>query len=72
MKKILSAVKGYTKADYKQAIYDACDDLKSRTDDILCDFDKSIRDIEIKIKIEVGMVSLISITKNVNVECEEE
>lgn len=72
MKKILSAVKGYTKDDYKQAIYDACDDLKSRTDDILCDFDKSIRDIEIKIKIEVGMVSLISITKNVNVESEEE
>ena len=72
MKKILKAVKGYTKDDYKQAICDACDDLKNRTDDILCDFDKSIRDIEIKIKIEVGMVSLISITKNVNVESEEE
>lgn len=69
--KIIETVKGNTKKDYKEAINNICDDLKNRVDDILCDFDKHIREININLKIEYGCVSVISITKEMCVEKED-
>lgn len=69
--KTIKLVKDYTKEAYKQAICDACDDIKNRTDDILCDFDKHLKEITITIKIGIGEVSILNITKEVAVESEE-
>ena len=69
--KTLSRVKSYTKEGYKDAIIEALDDLKSRVDDILCDHDKGIRDIEITIHISPGEISLINVNKNLYVGVEE-
>lgn len=69
--KTIKLVKDYTKEAYKQAICDACDDIKNRVDDILCDFDKHIREITITIKVGVGEVSVLNITKEVAVEGED-
>ena len=69
--KIIECVKGHTKEDFKEAIYNACDDIKNRTDDILCDFNKHIREINITLKVEYGKVSVISINKEMWVEREE-
>lgn len=66
--KTIKLVKGYTKEAYKQAICDACDDIKNRVDDILCDFDKHLREITITIKVGIGEVSVLNITKEVAVE----
>ncbi len=68
---MIKIVKGYTKEDYKQAICDACDDIKNRVDDILCDFEKHIREITITIKVGVGEVSILNIAKEVAVERED-
>lgn len=65
-------VEDYTKESYKKAICDACDDIKSRVDDILCDFEKSLKNIKITIDVGVGQVSIINITKEVAVEGEGE
>ena len=59
-------IKDYTKEGYKKAICDACDDVKNRVDDILCDFEKHIRNIQITIDIDPGKLSII-ITKEVAV-----
>ena len=67
---IISAVKGNTKEDYKQAICECCDDLKNRVDDILCDFDKHIRKINIELEVEYGSISVIRINKEMDVEKE--
>lgn len=69
--KIVTAVKGNTKKDFKEAIFKCCDDLKNRVDDILCDFDKHIKKISIELDIEYGSVSIIRINKEMNVEEEE-
>ena len=65
-----NCVKDFTNESYKEAICDACDDIKNRVDDILCDFEKSIRNIKITIDVGVGQVSIINITKEVAVEKE--
>ena len=71
--RIAKAVSENTKESYKQAILDCCNDLKTRVDDILCDFDKCIRRIDITMTVEVGCVSIISINKEVCVcDVEEE
>lgn len=70
--KTLSRVKSYTKEGYKDAIVEALDDLKSRIDDILCDYNRSIKNIEIIINVEPGCVSLINISKTMNVEIDED
>lgn len=69
---MFSFVKGYTKEDYKQAICDCCDDIKNRADDLLCDFDKHIREINITLKVESGKVSVINVNKEMCVEKEIE
>lgn len=69
--KIITAVKGNTKEDFKEAIFKGCDDLKNRVDDILCDYDKHIRKISIELEIEYGSVSVIRINKEMCVEEEE-
>lgn len=71
----MKSVKGImtnTKEEYKKAIFDCCDDLKTRVDDILCDFDKGIRKIDITMTVEVGCVSITSINKEVYVRDVEE
>ena len=70
--KYYGKVEKQTKEGYKKAIIECCDDLKNRLDDILCDFDKSIKEIDITFKIEYGSVSVMSITKEVCVEVEKE
>ena len=70
--KTLSRVKSYTKEGYKDAIIEALDDLKSRVDDILCDYNKGIKSIEISLKVEPGCVSLLNITKTMNVEVDND
>lgn len=67
----MKTVKDYKKDSYKQAICDACDDIKNRVDDILCDFDKHLREVSITIKVGVGEVSIINIEKQVAVEGED-
>ena len=67
MKKICF-VETNSKDAYKKAICDACDDLKTRVDDILCDFEKHLREITITIKVGFGEVSVINITKEMCVE----
>ena len=69
--KTIKAVKGYTKEAYKQAICDACDDIKNRVDDILCDFDKHLQEVSITMKVGVGEISIINIEKIVAVEGED-
>lgn len=64
---VLSTIKEYTKEGYKTALLEGLDDLKSRVDDILCDYDKCINSIEISLKVEPGCVSLLNITKTMNV-----
>ena len=70
--KTLSCVKSYTKEGYKDAIIEALDDLKSRVDDILCDHNKYIKSIEISLKVEPGCVSLLNITKTMNVMVDDD
>lgn len=69
---IIKAVKEPTKEGFKQALIDACEDLKNRADDILCDFDKYIHSLNIEINIDYGKVSIIRITKDVLVMGEED
>lgn len=66
--KVINFVGKNTKEEYKQAICDACDDIKNRVDDILCDFEKHLREITITIKVGVGEISILNITKEVAVE----
>ena len=61
-------VKDYTKESYKKAICEACDDIKNRLDDILCDFEKQVKNISITIKVGVGEVSVLNIVKEVAVQ----
>lgn len=68
---VLSRVKSYTKEGYKDAIVEALDDLKSRVDDILCDFNSFVKDIEITISVEPGCVSLIRINKTMFVKAND-
>lgn len=70
--KTLSCVKSYTKEGYKDAIIEALDDLKSRVDDILCDYNRRVKNIEITINVEPGRVSLINVNKTMNVEVDED
>lgn len=70
--KVIKKVNGYKKEDYKQAICDACDDIKNRIDDILCDYEKHLREITITIKVGVGEISIINIAKEMCVEGEED
>ncbi len=65
-------VEDYTKEGYKKAICDACDDIKNRVDDILCDFEKSLKNVKITIDVGIGQVSIISITKELAVEGKDE
>lgn len=70
--KTLSRVKSYTKEGYKDAIIEALDDLKSRVDDILCDYNRHVKNIEITISVEPGCVSLINVNKTMNVEVDDD
>lgn len=60
-------VEDFTKESYKKAICDACDDIKNRVDDILCDFEKALKNVKITIDVGSGLVSIISITKELAV-----
>ena len=60
-------VEDNSKESYKKAICDACDDVKNRVDDVLCDFEKSLRNVKITIDVGVGQVSIINITKELAV-----
>lgn len=64
----IKCVKDYTKEGYKKAICEACDDIKNRLDDILCDFEKNIRNISITINVGVGEISILNIVKEVGVQ----
>lgn len=64
----IKVVKDYTKESYKEAICEACDDIKNRLDDILCDFEKQVKNISITIKVGVGEVSVLNIVKEVAVQ----
>lgn len=64
---VLSTIKEYSKEGYKTALIEALDDLKSRVDDILCDYNKRINSIEISLKVEPGCISLLNVTKTMNV-----
>lgn len=64
----IKLVEDYTKESYKKAICEACDDIKNRLDDILCDFEKQVRNISITIKVGVGEVSVLNIVKEVAVQ----
>jgi hypothetical protein len=65
--KRLRYVEDFTKESYKKAICDACDDIKNRVDDILCDFEKSLKNVKITIDVGIGQVSIINITKELAV-----
>lgn len=69
--KTIKYIKEHTKEEYKQGILDACNDIKNRADDILCDFDKHLKKITITIELGVDKISIIKIEKIANVEGEE-
>ena len=70
--KYYSIVENRTKDGFKKAITECCENLNDRLDDILCDFDKSLKEINIQLKVSCDYVSVISITKEVAVEVEKE
>ena len=65
--KYASRIDKPTKENYKKALYEVCDSLKEKADDILNDYDKDIREINIHLKLEYGFVSVISINKQMSV-----
>jgi len=69
--KIYKSVKGNTKEDYKQAIIDICKCLEQKADDILVDFDKDLRSVQILLNIEYGSISIIEVKKEYTVSSEE-